>query len=76
MQALMLAAGMGRRLGTYTQNATKCMVPVNGKPLIDYAIKALQQAGIHRLVIVAGYKREHLKTYLSGACPETCGGGI
>ncbi len=75
MQALMLAAGMGRRLGTYTQNATKCMVPVNGKPLIDYAIKALQQAGIHRLVIVAGYKREHLKTYLSGACPETCGGG-
>ena len=31
MQALILAAGMGKRLGKYTNNATKCMVPVNGK---------------------------------------------
>ena len=40
MQALMLAAGMGKRLGRYTKNATKCMVPVNGKTLIEYAIEA------------------------------------
>ena len=33
----MLAAGMGKRLGKYTQNATKCMVPVNGKTLIENA---------------------------------------
>ena len=35
MQAIILAAGMGRRLGEYTKNQTKCMVPVNGVRLID-----------------------------------------
>ena len=35
MQAIILAAGMGKRLGEYTKNCTKCMVPVNGVTLID-----------------------------------------
>ena len=35
MQAIILAAGMGRRLGRYTQDNTKCMLPVNGVRLID-----------------------------------------
>ena len=35
MQAIILAAGMGRRLGDYTKDNTKCMVPVNGVRLID-----------------------------------------
>ena len=48
MQALMLAAGMGKRLGNYTKNATKCMVPVNGKTLIEYAIESLIYAGIKK----------------------------
>ena len=51
MQALMLAAGMGKRLGKYTENATKCMVPVNGKSLIEYAIEALIEAGIKKLIV-------------------------
>ena len=41
MQALILAAGMGKRLGKYTNDATKCMVPVNGKTLIEYSIEAI-----------------------------------
>ena len=48
MQALMLAAGMGKRLGRYTKNATKCMVPVNGKTLIEYAIESLVKNGIKK----------------------------
>ena len=52
MQALMLAAGMGKRLGKYTENATKCMVPVNGKTLIEYAIESLIAAGIKKLTLV------------------------
>lgn len=64
MQALMLAAGMGKRLGEYTKDVTKCMVSINGKLLIDYAIEALLLAGIDKLIIVTGYKRERLKTYL------------
>jgi histidinol-phosphate/aromatic aminotransferase/cobyric acid decarboxylase-like protein/GTP:adenosylcobinamide-phosphate guanylyltransferase len=64
MQALMLAAGMGKRLAKYTQNNTKCMVPVAGKKLIDRAIESLKIAGINRFVIVIGYKGENLKKYI------------
>lgn len=44
MQALMLAAGMGSRLGKFTQNNTKCMVEVANKKLIDRAIDAIEYA--------------------------------
>ena len=60
----MLAAGMGKRLAKYTQNNTKCMVPVAGKKLIDRAIESLKIAGIKRFVIVIGYKGENLKKYI------------
>ena len=70
MQALMLAAGMGKRLGKYTQNATKCMDPVNGKTLIEYAIESLIAAGIKKFTLVVGYKKEVLKNFLKGKYPE------
>lgn len=65
MQALMLAAGMGKRLGRYTKNATKCMVPVNGKTLIEYAIEALVKNGIKKMVIVVGYKSDVLIKFIN-----------
>lgn len=70
MQALMLAAGMGKRLGKYTENATKCMVHVNGKTLIEYAIESLIAVGIKKLTLVVGYKREVLKEFLNGKYKE------
>ena len=60
----MLAAGMGKRLGRYTQNGTKCMVKVNGKALIEYAIEALVEAGLKKFIIVTGYRNEILKDYI------------
>ena len=65
MQALMLAAGMGKRLGRYTKNATKCMVPVNGKTLIEYAIEALVKNNIKKMIIVVGYKSEVLIDFIN-----------
>ena len=56
MQALMLAAGMGKRLGAYTNNQTKCMVKVGGKTLLEHAADALREAGIRRFVLVVGYE--------------------
>jgi len=70
MQALMLAAGMGKRLGRFTKNSTKCMVPVNGKTLIEYAIESLIQCGIKKFVMVVGYKSEVLINFIKEKFPE------
>ena len=64
MQAIILAAGMGRRLGEYTKENTKCMVPVNGVRLIDRLLGQLSQLGLARVVIVVGYKGQELKDYI------------
>ncbi len=64
MQALILAAGMGNRLGKYTKENTKCMLEVNGKKLIEYVLDMLHNTGIKKLVLVVGYKKENLMRYL------------
>ena len=64
MQAIILAAGMGRRLGEYTKDNTKCMVPVNGMPLIDRVLKQLSELDLNRVVIVVGYEGKKLMDYL------------
>ena len=64
MQAIILAAGMGRRLGEYTQNNTKCMVPVNGVKLIDRMMGQLNKLNLNRVVVVVGYEGQKLMDYL------------
>ena len=64
MQAIILAAGMGRRLGKYTRDNTKCMLPVNGVRLIDRMLEQLCQLGLSRLVMVVGYKGRELMDYI------------
>lgn len=64
MQAIMLAAGKGSRLGKYTKNNTKCMLEVYGKTLLERAIDALLLAGIKDFIIVLGYKGENVKKYI------------
>ena len=63
MQAIMLAAGMGRRLGKYTGENTKCLLPVAGRTLLERAVDALKAAGIGKLVIVVGYRAGNLKKF-------------
>lgn len=65
MQAIILAAGMGRRLGEYTKDNTKCMVPVNGVRLIDRLLGQLGKQGLQRIIIVVGYKGKELQQYVS-----------
>lgn len=66
MQAVILAAGMGKRLGEYTKNNTKCMVPVNGTPLVDRLLRQLSRYALNRVVIVVGYEGRKLMDYLGG----------
>lgn len=70
MQAIILAAGMGKRLGKYTQDGTKCMVPVSGKALIEHALDALVAAGVRRVVLVVGYRADRLRKFLDGRYPS------
>lgn len=64
MQAIILAAGMGKRLGKYTQDNTKCMVKVNGVTLIDRTLTQLSQLNLTKVILVIGYKGENLRNYV------------
>ena len=64
MQAVILAAGMGRRLGELTKGNTKCMVEVNGVTLIDRLLGQLSKLDLKRVVIVVGYEGEKLVNYI------------
>ena len=64
MQAIILAAGMGRRLGELTKDQTKCMVPVNGVRLIDRLLGQLAKLSLQRVIIVVGYKGQELRDYI------------
>lgn len=64
MQALILAAGMGRRLKELTRNNTKCMVKVNGVTLIDRMLHQLEREHFSRIVIVVGYEGQKLIDYI------------
>ncbi|MCR4909486.1 MAG: NTP transferase domain-containing protein, partial [Lachnospiraceae bacterium] len=71
MQAIILAAGMGKRLKELTQNNTKCMVKVNGVSLIDRMLHQIERYRLKRIVIVIGYERQKLKDYIATLSIET-----
>lgn len=65
MQAIILAAGMGKRLKELTQNNTKCMVKVNGVTLIDRMLHQIERLHLSRIIIVVGYEGQKLIDYIS-----------
>lgn len=90
MRALILAAGRGERMRPLTDDLPKPLLPVAGKPLIDYHIEALVRAGIRNLVVNLSWQGEKLRAYLGdggrygarisfseeGPVPLETGGGI
>jgi len=65
MQALILAAGMGKRLKELTRDSTKCMVKVNGKTLIERMLFHLDKLNLREIIIVVGYKAEGLISFVN-----------
>jgi MurNAc alpha-1-phosphate uridylyltransferase len=65
--AMVLAAGLGTRLRPITDTTPKPLVAIGGKPMIDYALDALTQAGIDTIAINvhhhAGQMEQHLAHY-------------
>jgi NDP-sugar pyrophosphorylase family protein len=62
--ALLLAAGIGSRLGPLTEALPKCLVPVSGVPIVERLVRSLDAHGFERLVIVTGYRAETIRGYL------------
>lgn len=71
MQAVILAAGMGKRLKSLTANNTKCMVKVNGVTLIERMLRQLDRLKLRRIVIVVGYQGQKLIDFISTLDVET-----
>jgi NDP-sugar pyrophosphorylase family protein len=63
-QAVILAAGEGRRLKPFTVSKPKAMIDIAGKPIIQYVIESLATNGIRDIVIVVGYQKEKIFDYI------------
>ncbi len=57
-QAVILAAGRGSRMRELTQEMPKPMVEVCGKPILRYIVDGLRDAGIGKILVVVGYRKE------------------
>ncbi len=64
--AMVLAAGYGARLKPLTDRVPKPLVPVAGKPMIQYALERLQTYGVETVVINVSYLKEQLTAWLAG----------
>ena len=70
MKAVILAAGVSRRLYPHTYNIPKCLLDVAGKPIIHYQLEALENLGIYDIIMVTGYHREILMDHVISNFPR------
>lgn len=63
-KAVILAGGKGTKLRPYTYEIPKSLLPIKGKPLLEYIIENLKNNGITEIIICIGYLGEKIKEYL------------
>lgn len=66
MQTIILAAGLGKRMLPLTADTHKCLLPINGKPIIRKQIDTIRSVGLSDVVLATGYKFEMVKAFLKG----------
>lgn len=71
MQAIILAAGMGRRLKQLTKDRPKCMIPVNSVPIIERMLRQLDSYGLNRIIMVTGHKGAELQKFITNLSIHT-----
>lgn len=62
-KAVILAAGRGTRMGDYTLDTPKAMLPVRGRPMLEHVLDGLASVGIEQFLVVTGYRREMVEEY-------------
>lgn len=63
MKGVILTAGEGTRMRPLTLTRPKTMVPVGGKPILQYNVEALREAGVSEIIMVVGYHQEIIKNH-------------
>ena len=63
MKAIILAGGLGSRLGNLTESIPKPMVKIDNKPIIYHIMTSFSKYGINDFIIALGYKSEVIKDY-------------
>jgi len=63
VKVIILAAGRGSRMKNLTDERPKCLIEMQGRPLLEWQLDAIREAGISDIGIVTGYKREMLFKY-------------
>ena len=71
MKAVILAAGQGTRLRPMTADFPKCLIPVNGKPMIQYQLECIEKNGIGECIIVVGFKGEMVERHFGSQFGNT-----
>lgn len=66
MRVLLLAAGLGTRLAPITDTIPKCLVPIAGRPLLDYWLQLLSDAGLRDILINLHYLPGQVRKYVAG----------
>ena len=67
MRALLLAAGLGTRLRPLTDRTPKCLVPIHGRPLLDYWLELLIGAGIEHILINTHWLPERVNEFIAAS---------
>jgi choline kinase len=70
MKALILAAGVSRRLYPLTYETPKCLLKVGEQAIIDYQLRALEAGEIDDIIVVVGYHRDQIMDHLKTAFPN------
>ena len=70
MQAIILAAGMAKRLRPLTDKTPKCLLQVGGKSLLEMTINNIVKNGVNSFVMVTGYRENMIKEHISEIFPE------
>jgi choline kinase len=63
MKLILIGAGRGSRLRPYTDNCHKCLVPVAGRPIVDWALHAFREVGVTDVIFVGGYRIDEIRQH-------------
>ncbi len=61
IEAIILAGGLGKRMRPLTDDIPKCLIIINGRPLLDYQLEHLRKYGVKKIVVACGYKWEKIR---------------